>query len=758
MADNTEKKYKLIPKPQIDELTSMYDDYLFVARQHEYLLQTTSLTEIASDQIDSMYSGLPEYPWHVRDLNRYEKQKFSDFVNNDVFDDDKKTYIILRHINPEDDKGFYKEFAIPPYNTTSIGMLLPSMLERCSVIYPTNATLGNTEFYINGWYKATYTGTKNKSKSLQDFITDTDLLTELCIMLNLTETLEKNQYVTDKPGSDDILAKSVQDVYATERLAINENIILELFGSFAEKLLIICRNLYGDTDKQHYNVQGNKTILERAQADGLIVSANDLQDYVNIRHLVRHQFDTLDGLGHFSTSLSNKNKINRDAYVASYLKLFNKSIIQRMKSYIDILHQMQHVINTINPNRIIRYKEETNNKFIQRARIAHQQIPNIQIELNYPLASDKYEKLNKNLHKIIPEINIVDDYPDQTVRIKEIDKYCTRSFFLRSFHAIECAIMLQCKTRGRGDLQGFDAWKYLTDIGVLSQQEFLKWRKYALLRKLLSHNHFDERLRQQIDNQKDIYYNDLQKMTNKLQDIRPNVRKITNDIHEYTHEDGTVVRLDLKHQNVLYVGKQSVVDKQTPTTLSQQKNNPNQNEKYQNGIEINVSGRKILKVKLPIGITVNLDKHSIDWDNNTHWYTNKEHFHTLQTEKSKIIINRHLRVTEFSEQNRNIPFCASDNWLIDNRHHVSFDSNRKIQKFKFKTSKNNFITTEFLHTPEGYNVLIFSDGTIVLFAGQQMVIRHGGKILTFDNRKEFTDTYTAPQNVLQQILYKGKVH
>ncbi len=108
-------------------------------------------------------------------------------------------------------------------------------------------------------------------------------------------------------------------------------------------------------------------------------------------------------------------------------------------------------------------------------------------------------------------------------------------------------------------------------------------------------------------------------------------------------------------------------------------------------------------------------------------------------------------MTEYTDKNNNIPFRKEDTLLIDNRHRISLDYAYRIQDFNFVNAARNVSRTEFMHTEEGYNVLFLSDGTIVLFTEQDIVVRHSRTSLTFDNRRDFAATYIAQQNAKNKV-------
>ncbi len=731
------KKYKSIPLNQIEELTAIYDDYLYISRQQERIINTSSLEELEYAQKERMNPERPDMAlsWHISALKNQEKQEFKDFIDDDINNDGTHSYVTLQHVKTEEDRGFIKKYAIPPYRLTYLNMQLPSTLERCTIAYPADCKLGDTTFFIDGMYKAVYTG-KLKDAQLSDIVRDMDLLNELYMVISYLEYLDKNNYV----GMDNFV-KSLRDICAAERVVANENIILECLGSFAAKVLDMCRETYIG-HKTKYTKQENRLALDTAEQEGLIKSADAFQEYVNIRHFLRHQWDTLDDLGYFTPGGAKENKNTRQEYVASYLKLCDKSIVQRMKSYIDVLHQLQHVINILNPNRIIRYNDESNNKFIDRVLTAHfVNVENgidtqIYAELNYPLVDKKYKTLNQRLHYKVPVVNVVDEYPDDSYRYEQINYHVLRSYFLQSFTSVECMVMRHCQIRGQ-NMKKQEAWEYLEKIGFHSPAEAKKWRHYSHLRNVLSHNYYSDRLRQKLCDQEKEYDQDLKILADKLWDNGPDVIKLRPGVYEYTHSDGLVVRLDYNQHKVLYVG-----NVETDTKNSDKPTPDIKPIAFKNGIDFQISGKQITSVSLPSGITVNMNDGGIDFGSVAHLNTNTDNFSILRTSNSKMVLDTGYRVTEYKESKKPVPFRNGDNWRIDNKHQISLDTNCRIKEIKFKTPENQILRVVFDYSVMGCKLMFLNDGTMILSRGQEVAIRHNGKTLTFDTRQEFADTYT----------------
>jgi len=748
MAQNTEQKYKSITPQQIAQLNAIYNDYLYIVRRHEGLFNAGDISaHLATEQIISHSPDNAHYSWEYGPASINDKQRFEDAVNNDIYPQGNAVYIILHHVKKQENCGYSKYFAIPPYALTDVNMQIPSGIERCSIIYPTNGTLENVEFYVDGKYKIVYNSNDAKNILIRDAIQDYDILSSLCGIINVTKAFCKNKYVMD-----DKFRKSAEQIYATERLSRNENVILELIGSFAEKILAICREIYGDKLTTY-------RALKCAEQDGFIQSADDFRDYINLRHFMRHQWDGLDYYGTFDSGQAAEHEKYRNNYINSYLKLCDNTLVQRKKNYINILHQMQFVMQNINPNLMIRDQFESNNKFFKRVKSFVMQTPgqNITAELNYQITDEKYKKLINNFYKFLPVVDIQEEFEHSPNMQTKIDSYNMRSWFLNTFNSADCMVMRYCLMRGRNLVRNA-AWDYIRDTGIITPAEYDLWYNYTDLRKALSHNYFDDALRQQLHDCADKYEQDLQILNQKILSIDIRARKVSPGVCEYLGPDGLLVRLDYNNHCVADV-KKITIDCDGKTVVVPQPQKPSKPEKEvcPNGVEFNMSGNEIINVKLPNGIIINLNTQSIDWDIKTHWNTDNEYFNTLQTDKSKIITDKDLRVTEYTERNRPRPYRAGDSWFLDGRHHIQLDAGCRIKELKFKNFRNKVIQTAFIHKKDGQNLLIFPDGTTVTQFGKQITVTHADKTLTFDNRQDFAATYIEPEMILQQSAQNNNV-
>ena len=750
MSEQQNKDFAPFTAGQIDELTAIYKDYLYFARQHEKMMKEVPIFDIVRYQMENIVQDrYIDFPWQLKLMSYSERKHFDDFLDEKIHTNTGRAYITLQHINPEENKTKLLEYVPQPYFVNMMDMPLPSAIERYVIVSPEDAKIGNTEFYVDGFFKAVYTRKEEADKSVFECLQNPNTRAEFRILINIVEMLRKYQNSPERRCYNLVL-----NVFAEEGISANENTILEILSSFAEKLQQICRT--------RYKVKDGKTAFELAQKEGLIASAENFSDYVNIRNLLRHQWDSMDELGYFCAEKAEKNTLKRSQYIKSFLKLCDKTLVQRMKSYVEVLHQMQQLIYKLKPDWVIRNTSESNSRFAERVKALYRQNPSepVKVEINHPQDSDKYRALHKNLHKVAPNVVILDDFSQKNDKFSQMtDDYGLRTFFLQTYHSLECRLMTYCITRGH-DLKNRAAWDYMRTSSIFSEQESQTWHNYTELRKSLSHNYFSPQLRQQLRDAAKTYFQDLDALTNKILDISPEIRWVRKGIYEYIHKDGKVVRLDFENRKVLLSerspqlavkGKIELTDK----LLKKRGENKQQKETYHNGFEITTERDHITDIKLPCGVGINLEKQRVVWDTGISLHTNAEKYNALQTANCKLIMDKDFRVTEYMEKNRRQPVRGGDILLLDHRHRTSIDAAGRLSEFRFKNNENIIKQTSFRRTKDGVRSILFADGTLIMLEKNGFSISHNGRILSYENRREFATSYDEITPIPPQFFKGG---
>jgi hypothetical protein len=714
-----------VPKHQIDDLVDVYNDFLYMVRIHEDLIQHTPAHEMAGKQIASMNSKGRALEWDFAGLTDKEKQEFANYMNNDVSADNKKCYVCLQHIESNRDKFETKNYAFPPYSVVSAHMPLPSAIDRFRVFFPADAKLGEVEFLVDGEYKVSFKSKNIADKPLREVMYDTEECFNFNPALNIIEG-----FVQDKGMQR--FHEILMDVCADQSVSVNENNILEMIGIFAEKLLNICRKKYNCTNKQ------NELAFKLAEKDGLIKSADVFMDYFHLRHFLRHQWDTLDGLGNPTQRSCEENKSKRDLWVKSYLKICGKSRKERMKNYVEVLHQMQYAITKLKPNWLVRDKDESKNKYFERIKAAQAKSHghNIIAELNYPLSDEKNIRLNKLIHKVLPNVRIADEFPNGKERLEKMNDYNIRSWFIKNYEITEYMVMMSCVRRGE-NLDKHSAWQSVISRGIMSSEEANAWEFYSDVRNALSHNCFNEYLRAQVTAISHDFEKDFTCLRNKLYLDGPAVYKVDKGVMRYVHKDGLDVEINNNNHTVEF---QNIF----PDNETDKKYKAPHKENYRGGTEISVWAEQVISTKLPNGVIINLDTQSVDFGNGVVWKTSDKNLNGFFTEKSRVLTNKSLRVVEARERNMWLPVEGSDDFLVDYKHSVRLDSDKILKSITVRNNKQENLKAKLLYFNDGTNVMWFDDGTIVTQSAGKMVVSHNGCVLKFNNRRMFASTYLKP--------------
>lgn len=732
MTNENKNIYKPFSPAQIDELTAIYDDFLCVVRLHEQVLQESHPYDLAYHQLEDMNLEQRNWPWIPEPITIEDKQKFDDFIANNISSDESKVFVVLQHIKTTENVVKAPIFTIPPYVSKGANMETPSTTERCVFYFSENAKLGDVEFIVDGHYKLRCVDFEKKDDPIVSVVENQETYTDFCAVLRLAERFFKDFY--NIPEND--IEKVSANVLAAEMLIKNENTILETLGSFVEKFQSILR--------ERYNLPKNKKddrVFVLAKQEGLINSVDDFQDYINIRNFIRHQWDSLDGFGCFSPDKSAKNNAKRAEYLKSYLKfcnVYDHTIYQRKDVYIKILNQMRRIISIINPNRIVRDALESNSKFVQRAKKVYAENKNVVFELNRPLLDVKHKPLNRAIKKLLPGANIIDDFDEMNKKEDYINYYLNRSWFLASLLSVECSVMEHCLMRGH-NLQKSDAWAYVEKIGAISHEDFLKWQKYVHLRKELSHNFFDENLREKLRQNEDGFNVDKKLINMKIVDIRgPKVKKIGDNAYLFAYKDGLIINLDFNKYSI---------SSRSPFFRSYRLRH-SKKETYPNGFELNLISKQIAGMKTPMGIKITLHNQVVNWGDDTIWYKNGKMGYVLQTPGSIMFADNNLCVTDFVKNCEKQPVSAKAKLSFGFGHKVILDDVCRIKKFIFKKPNGDIVKTMFAHAKAGYNTISFDDGTNILQSGPEFVITHCDKALLFDGNQDFAATY-AQKNISQ---------
>ncbi len=725
---------------QKKNLLAMYEDYLYFSRGLEMIAQKFSTLEMATHQILQMY-GSPkiDFPWHIEYANKYECRAYENFVNENFDKQQHYAYISLNHTDPQKDVKLPKIFYIPDeYDVSNIDVELPSPVERYSAAFPKEQTLGESLFVIDGKFKAVYKAEKNAQMPVAEALTERKTLIEFRMLLNLVKFFDEQPYLTEKE-----YVRTFMNIIASEGLATYENMVLESINSLSDKSYEICRSIYGGRSHDDF--------LKQAEKDGFIPSAARLQDFLNIRHLMRHQLDTLDSLGKFKPEEAEKNDMLRRKYLQSYRDLCDKSVMGRIKSYGEAGNFFRSELQALYPNYMWRAASESNSHFISRVKAFRHENPEMPLllEINVPLLSDKRKPLLNSISKVTDNVRVIDDIQvlDDKFTSLEAD-YHQRKYFLRAYNTLECQMMSLCLANGQ-NCGSKGAWEFICRHKLISANDYEKrWKPWRQLRNELSHNHFDADLRQRLNAICEDFEKAVCEMEIKINAAMPQWKRVGEKVYQTT--GGSKVKIDFKaHQ----IEKKQPLGKQSNGVTRERPNNKKvYTEEYKNGVSISSAGTEIVSCRLPNQLEIDLRKQRISYPDGVRLFMEAENFNVLQAGNAKVFTGKDFKVSKFMENNRRLDLSRNDMRILGRSCKISTDGYGRLQKINYKTGTPGAITLNIVVLKEGGVTMNFSDGTkLEINKNRQYKISHAGMELTFANRQKFATGYggggmTPPSN------------
>lgn len=715
----------LTPK-QKKNLLGIYQDYMQLVRGLEYMAQVCGVNHMSGILMKELYGKAAAHmPWHFSRVTDFEKQHYIDMVNAKPRGNSDYAYLNLFHTNTAMDSSLPYLTSIPDsYEMSSMDMSLPSPVERYLLAYPKDAKIGDVEILLDGKYNVTYTGSE-KDIPIKNLFENRVMHTELRLLMNMVDYFESHQQEFGRG-----LPAEIKNIWASEAMADFENLALEMLGSFADKTQEVCRQLYGGRQGDDY--------WKRAEQAGFISSALAMQDYINLRHLMRHQFDSLDSLGSFGRRSTEKNNAMRAKQLESYQRICGKSLIQRYKGYVAILDDLRKVISNTHPDYIVREQGLSNNKFVAKLKDLSKENPQktLYIEVNYMLGSDKHKAIIRNIHKVVPNVQIVDeiDFNKPDFRSLEFD-YMQRAQFFKLQNNLENHLMSYCLGQGK-DCNRSEAWEYVSRGQLLTYDEKKKWLEYCKLRNDLSHNHFDIGLRRHLNEIMPQYLKDVCALDNKVFDYLPVWRMVDKDIFETSTKKGVKVRINYQTREISLNGEVRNNNPLLPAVHAK-----THADEYDNGMCISSAGTKVVSCRLPNGIFIDLCKQRVIFPDQSKLYLNGQSMNVFKTSDGKVITDKDFHVTEYEDKGKMRRIHPNDTCVLG-RHHISTDKNSRWQTLEYVFEGNRKAKLQISGSAKNAQIR-FSDGTVLEIAAGQASLSHNGKELSYSTRKEFVASYNV---------------
>ena len=734
---------QMTPK-QKKELLGIYEDYLYFQRGMELVLKNNSAADlsymlITKNQWETLDGQV--VPWKIEPITAAEREAYVKFVKGQDETGDKYSYISLYHINEEEDANLPKvKYCSDKYSETTIDLDLPCPVERYDVAYIKNQKMKDAILLIDGKFHIEYTGERYKDMFTDEALNNPKMQVEFRIMLQLADYYDFNKNKFDYRYTEkEIYAhfgKLMTRITAAEALSEYENKILDLMGMYASKAQEAVRGLFPK--------KNTTEAWQAAEKEGLISSAENMRHYLNIRHLLRHQWDSLDSLGNFSPGNSKEHENVRKEYIKSYRMFFDKTLHDRIKEYQNVAKNMQTLLTAVYPDFLVRETGESNSKFVKRLKEWQKENPELMptINTNYPLMSEKYESLISNISKVLPEAQIADSFKaeDYQKNNEKENGYFNKTWYLGLYNHIESNMMTYCWTRGL-DYTRNNTWYYFKK-NILSREEYDKWCKFRLLRNNLSHNHLDAELRADLKTAVDGDFGEyVLKMGNFLRENTPQFIKQTDGTFLAVHNDGLRVVVDMEKMTVLScTGKDS-----------KEKNNNQQAgaEKYSKqpaSVTVRWWEGKIVDCRLPDGIFIDLKRQKICFPDESRIHFDREGCNFFRMGYNDMYTDKTFEVTKYFEKGKYQEIGRNENRVIAPGHRLRTDNKSRVAEDIISLSDGRKLNISFTYGSDGA-IISLPDGTKLNVSAGKFEVSHNGIVLNYENRHAFRNSYetqTAP--------------
>lgn len=703
---------QITPKQKKD-LLGIYKDYLYFERGLELAMQTNSTVGLATMFMDQMnwLNGI-DLRWNFNYATPSEQDDYIKFVNGDIQTPKQYGYMSLYHTTKAQDVAHKKISKCPSdYIYTSIDLTLPCPIERYAVAFPSEQKLKDADIIIDGLFKISFNRKYEDQGDtpLLDVLGEHRTEKEFKVLLGLLEYYHRNMYELETTHAEDFshyVSKIMMKMMASEMLSGFENKTLDLIGSYADKTQEILRVIYPKTS--------TKDLWKIAEKNNLITSAENMQHYLNIRNLLRHQWDSLDGTSKFAIGNNNKNEKSREENMASYHLLMDRPLSERIKEYQKITQQLQPLLKILYPEFIVRETGESNTKFVQRIKLWKQQNPDKTplITGNYLLRDSKHTALVNNLKKVVPTAQVWDD-----ISVKDLNKYShmeesyfNRTSFLKMYNRMESDVTNFCKRQGVIP-NPVDVWKFIRK-NILTKEEYQKWFNYRQLRNKLSHNHFNDELKNEVNNTIEQFMQDIIQIYQKTADYEQTQEKATGK----SPDAPQIIKVDTKKN--YHINK---APKIYPVKL--------------------IYGEdEILECRLKDGTAIDLKHKKVTLPDNTRIYFDAEDFNVFKFDNgNKLFTDKTFAITKFLERGRPTPVSRNENFITAPKHKVRTDSRSRIAEDCIITTDTKLVTQ--FNYANNNAVMTFSDGTQLKTTKKDFIVSHNNIVLSYDNRHAFKQSY-----------------
>ena len=724
----------ITPKQKKD-LLGLYKDYLYFSRGIEYLFNQEASLGLVKRFIEQVsWRDDTDMPWAFDFTNKYENDDYINFVSGNYAEMPHYSYISLYHTHKEQDVPYQKISAYPEeYDYSTIDLDLPCLVERYGITCPANQKLKDATFLVDGEIKANYIGQKFADTPVFEALSDGIFQKEFRVLLNISDYCNKHKFeLAFNPNLKATLTPVMTKIFATEAIAEYENKVMDLLGSNADKLLEILKIIYPAEKPQE--------IWQAAEQDNLIISAEKMQDYLRVRHLIRHQWDSLDNTNRFSFGANPQNEQYRKENLISYHKFFDLSIVERIKEYQKGAQNFQPLLKILYPEFLTREHGETNSYFISRIKQWIQENPDksLLINCNYPLKSEKSKSLVNSLKKVAPQASVIDYFTKKDLDNVELESaYFNRTLYLRTYDRFVSDFVIYSLANGlKVDLK--EIFNHFLKNNVISEAECSRWQKYRLLRNNLSHNHITQQLHDELKEVLLGTFNaDYFKLKRFMYDNTPQLIRVSGDIFTAVQKDGSVVRLDLSKNIILsHTDKDGNKIHKTAPKLA-----PASALKKPLPVKLNYWGKDIIDCRFANGIAIDLNRKKISFSDGSRLYFDAENYNVFQFDNgNKIFTDKTFAVTKYQERGRVKPLDRNEMFMAAPKHKIRTDNRCRLAESSILCENGQRLITKLNYDSNGA-VVTLADGTKIKTSAKEFTVSHNNIKLSYDTAFAFLRSY-----------------
>ncbi len=710
-------------------LLAAYRSYVSLARNLESIVSRHQTASLATVQVQELFPDISAgNPWSVGLPKSIAREAYTDFlINKNAPQGQTYCFVSWDKSTPDNTSGI---MSVPEgYVMQSESNSLPHRIERYVAAHPKGALLKDTVFIINGNYALTYQNPQPDA-TVESVFNDTKAQKGFCCMLDILAQLPEDLYaITEKQlrtAQDEALASALTEPF--------ENMILTSLAVLAEETERIIKKTASRRQSENYFYQ--------AESNGFIPSASRFQDYINIRHLMHHQWDTLDNLGRYTFYNTEKNVSLRNRFLDSYSRLCDKPLSGRVKAYINAAADFIPLAAGLNPNFFVRGAGESNNKFLTRIKEYHRQNPDSQllVETGYANADDKKKALVKNIQKVLPSAEIIDvKEMDIDHFMERIKNHLIQKKFLDVFAQIEYGLCQRSLFRGKTQT-ALKCWQDAGTDGLLTPAEVTLWANYKKLRNELSHKVVDETLNNELQQNFSPFLYAAITLEEKIKAQSPKVYLVEGNIFCAVHADGLEVEVDFAEKRVLKVSDSSANRRRVKAAGNKMQRT--YSEEYPNGLSITIAGTNIIACRLTDGTQIDFKSRKITYPDKSRFYFNSADHYSLTAGNAKILTDNRFMVINYIRNGKSVTIGKNETILLPNGHNLQIGADGSLKE---ETKRdNNSRKTIVSYNKDNRPALGFADGTLLTLAPNNASLSHNGIKLTYLTRKEFAESYKQP--------------